>query len=532
MKKGIKSIAAVIVTVSAMFGLSGCHNYYDSTWSKTYSDGDKVFSAGDSNNGRDKESELIDKLTAVTPNERQAEYLELEYYNFVHYGLNTQAGIVGWGSGKVSPSCFNPEKVDTDQWCEVFRASGSKGVILTAKHHDGFCLWQTKTTDYSVASSPYQNGKGDVVKQLAQSCKKYGLKLGIYLSPWDRHEPSYGTDAYNDFFKAQLTELLGGDYGEIFSVWFDGANGEDSETNRNFKYDWEGIKNLVHRLQPNAVTCIMGDDVRWVGNEAGKARLSEWSVVAEGKRNPDKVADLSQKDPAMAKKLQKADRNEDLGSRDLLSLYDDYAFYPAEVDVSIHDHFWYSEKEKPKSLQHLLQIYYQSVGANSSLLLNVPPSPNGIIEERDVKRLSEFGDALRAHRANSVKYQAYVGNGSNISEAAENRDATVAMSTENRDTSYAMNSQETVIDLKLNGKHKITRIDVREDLKYSQRIEYFDVYVKKGDRWELVSASTNVGNRRTIMLNPAKATQTDCVRIVIRQSRSNPVIRSILLYEE
>lgn len=491
-----------------------------------------MFAIGGSNNGYDKESEFVSKLISTIPNHRQLEYLETEYYTFVHYGLNTHAGVVGWGSGNVPPEVFNPPKVDTDQWCETFKASGSKGVILTAKHHDGFCLWQTDTTDYSVASSPYQGGQGDVVKQLAESCKKYGLKLGIYLSPWDRHESTYGTNAYNDFFKRQLTELLDGRYGEIFSVWFDGARGEDAVVDKDFEYDWEGIKELVHKLQPNAVTSIMGDDVRWIGNEAGKARKSEWSVVADGTQNPDKVAELSQKNPAMAKKLQKANENEDLGSRELLSLYDDYVFYPAEVDVSLHEHFWYSPKEKPKSLKHLLEIYYKSVGANSSLLLNVPPSPNGIIEERDVNRLKEFGIAIAQAKSKNVGYEAYIGNSSNISSVVANSIATAAISDEDRNLSYSMASDETIIDLKLSGKHKITVIDIREDLRYSQRIEAFDVYVRKGKKWKLVSKSTVVGNRRTVMLNPSGATETDCVRIVFRQSRSTPVIRSIRLYEK
>lgn len=491
-----------------------------------------MFAIGDSNNGYDKESEFVSKLISTIPNHRQLEYLETEYYTFVHYGLNTHAGVVGWGSGNVPPEVFNPPKVDTDQWCETFKASGSKGVILTAKHHDGFCLWQTDTTNYSVASSPYQGGQGDVVKQLAESCKKYGLKLGIYLSPWDRHEPTYGTNAYNDFFKRQLTELLDGRYGDVFSVWFDGARGEDTPVDKDFEYDWQGIKQLVHELQPNAVTCIMGDDVRWVGNEAGKARKSEWSVVSSGTQNPDKIAELSQKNPAMAKKLQKANRNEDLGSRELLSLYDNYVFYPAEVDVSLHNHFWYSPKEQPKSLKHLLKIYYKSVGANSSLLLNVPPSPNGIIEERDVSRLKQFGEAIALAKSKSVSYQAYIGNSTDIETSAFNEIATKAICSEDRRSSFKLASDENIIDLKLSGKHKITVIDIREDLRYSQRIEAFDVYVRKGKKWKLVSKSTVVGNRRTVMLNPSGATETDCVRIVFRQSRSTPVIRSIRLYEK
>ena len=218
MKKLLSFITVAGLIMSSIFSFVGCkekYNYYEVP-KKSYAEGEEFLQGcGNYNNGYDKESEEVDRLISVLPSEKQLDYLELEYYNFIHFGMNTMTGKE-WGTGKESPSKFNPKNLDTDQWCEAIKASGSKGIIFTAKHHDGFCLWQTKTTEHSIKNSPYKDGKGDIVKELSESCKKYGLKFGIYLSPWDMNAECYGTNEYNDFYKAQLRELLCGDYGEIF----------------------------------------------------------------------------------------------------------------------------------------------------------------------------------------------------------------------------------------------------------------------------------------------------------------------------
>ncbi len=281
-----------------------------------------------------------------------------------------------WGEGTESPSIFNPTQLDTRQWAKVCKDAGMKMIILTAKHHDGFCLWPSKYTEHSVKNSPYKDGKGDIVGELARACREAGLKLGLYLSPWDRHEPTYGdTEAYNRYYKNQLRELLT-NYGEITEVWFDGAKGPNA---KNMEYDWNGYYALVHELQPKAVI-FNGPDIRWVGNERGYARESEWSVMNRNEKPFDFIK-------ATAK---------DLGSLEALGTGNHLIWYPAETDVSIRPGWFYHAKEddKVKSVERLLDIYFSSVGYNSVLLLNLPPDRRGLIHENDVQRLREFRQAL------------------------------------------------------------------------------------------------------------------------------------------
>ncbi|MEG1551022.1 MAG: alpha-L-fucosidase, partial [Oscillospiraceae bacterium] len=219
----------------------------------------------------------LDLYTSIVPSERQIEVQRDGFNVFIHYGLNTFTGKE-WGDGKVPASMFNPTRQNTDQWVETIKNTGAKSIILTAKHHDGFCMWQTKTTDYSVKNSPYKNGKGDVVREVANSCKKYGMKFGVYLSPWDRNHKDYATPQYNDVYVEQLTELLT-QYGDISYVWLDGACGSYMDGKEKQVYDFERYFALIRKLQPNALISNCGPDIRWVGNEGGFARESEWNVV-------------------------------------------------------------------------------------------------------------------------------------------------------------------------------------------------------------------------------------------------------------
>ena len=280
------------------------------------------------------EQERIDLYTSIVPNERQLKIQQMKFYAFVHYSVNTFTNKE-WGSGKESPSVFNPKNQNTDQWCEAIKAAGMKGVVLTCKHHDGFCLWPTKTTEHCIRNSPYKNGKGDVVREVADSCKKYGLKFGVYLSPWDRNSPLYSTDAYNDFYIEQLTELLT-NYGEIFMLWLDGACGSSADGMPKQKYDFERIWSTAVKLQPNIVMSGCAPDVRWVGNESGKARESEWNVVPKFQYELQNIAANCQTDDDM-KKFQKRCQDvmiKDMGSRKFLAGYDEFMWYPAEVDGS------------------------------------------------------------------------------------------------------------------------------------------------------------------------------------------------------
>ena len=523
MKKILTVFTVVGVVMCTLFSFAGCnkkYNYYEVP-EKTYAEGEEFLEGcGNYNNGYDKESEEVDRLISVLPSEKQLDYLELEYYNFIHFGMNTMTGKE-WGTGKESPSDFNPEKLDTDQWCEVLKASGSKGVILTAKHHDGFCLWQTKTTKHSIAYSPYKDGKGDIVKELSESCKKYGLKFGIYLSPWDMNAECYGTNEYNDFYKAQLRELLCGDYGEIFCVWMDGALGKEAELDPDFEYDMEGYEQLINDLQPGCVTAIKGSDVRWVGNEAGIARESEWSVVSMSNAASEHFQ-TSEGDAANLQTV--SDEAEDRGSRELLENYKDLAFYPAEVDVSIRKGWFYHWYQSPKSLDQLLQIYFTSVGGNSSLLLNIPPNKDGLIADKDVKALKEFGEAIAATTANKLNVSKIeVGDNDAMTEKQE-----LYNLLDNERDGYTFASSEYILDFYLEEPSSLYRIDLREDLRSSQRVEQFEVWVRSQGKWKLIGDSTVIGNRRILVFE--NAPESDVVRIVVKQSRSVPVLRSVELY--
>ena len=317
--------------------------------------------------------EVLRRAAHVRPSPQQLAWQKLEFTCFVHFGVN---GFTDreWGTGKEDPKIFNPTEFDARQWVSACKAAGMKLLILTAKHHDGFCLWPSKYTEHSVKNSPWKNGRGDIVRETADACREAGLQFSVYLSPWDRHEKTYGSEAYNDYYKNQLRELLT-NYGPITEVWWDGACGEGPNGKRQV-YDWDGYIALVRQLQPKAVIFGMRPDVRWVGNEDGLARQSEWSVLPAAGRGDR--------------------RGKDLGNRKYLVGAEQLVWYPAECDVSIRPGWFYHAKQddKVKSLAHMLDIYYRSVGRNSVLLLNIPPDRRGRFHENDVARLKELRAVL------------------------------------------------------------------------------------------------------------------------------------------
>ena len=323
-------------------------------------------------------TELDRRLVQVVPSPRQFAYQQLEFYAFVHFTVNTFTGRE-WGDGTEDPAIFNPEKLDARQWARAVKSAGMRGLILTCKHHDGFCLWPSRYTEHSVAHSPYQGGKGDIVRETAQACREEGLRFGAYLSPWDRNNPLYGQGkAYDDYFCAQLEELLTG-YGDIFAVWFDGACGEGPNGKKQY-YDWERYYALIRKLQPGACINVCGPDIRWCGNEAGDTRPSEWSVVPARTRDTEKIASLSQQaddESFRQRKISASDK--DLGSREALREEQELIWYPAEVNTSIRPGWFYHPEEdnQVKSLDTLLDVYVRSVGGNGTFLLNIPPRQRG-----------------------------------------------------------------------------------------------------------------------------------------------------------
>ncbi|HVP89832.1 MAG TPA: alpha-L-fucosidase [Terriglobales bacterium] len=455
----------------------------------------------------DSPRQLAEKAAGVVPSDRQLAWQKLEFQAFVHFGMNTFTDRE-WGQGTEDPKLFDPADFDAGQWVEAVKAAGVRGLIVTAKHHDGFCLWPSRFTEHSVKNSPWRAGKGDVVREVAEACRKGGLKFGVYLSPWDRHEPSYGdSPRYNEHFKAQLRELLT-NYGEISEVWFDGACGEGPNGRRQV-YDWEGYWALVRELQPAAVISIMGPDVRWVGNEAGAGRGSEWSVIPVA-RMDDRPAE---KDPGGIAGLDA--QAADLGSIEAVEKAAKTGgrllWYPAQVDVSIRPGWFYhaAEDGKVKSLEHLLDIYYASVGGNAQLLLNVPPDKRGRIHDSDVRRLRELGDRLRATFADDLAA------GAKLSfHHAAGADRLAAADSARR----AYNGQVELSHVYgLRGAKVFNAAALQEDIRHGQRVEAFAVDAWDGREWKEIARGTTIGWKRLLRFPPVTASR---VRLRVLRARA------------
>lgn len=387
--------------------------------------------------------EFLKEAARVVPSKRQLDWLEMERYAFVHYGVNTYTDRE-WGEGTEDEKIFNPTALDCDQWVEAVKSAGLKGLILTAKHHDGFCLWPSKYTEHSVKNSPY---KGDVVREAAEACKRGGIKFGFYLSPWDRNSKYYGTPEYNDYFCNQLTELLTG-YGDIFCVWFDNACGE-GENGKKQEYDFPRYFELIRKYQPNAVIFNdFGPDTRWCGNEAGEARHAEWAVVPSELCFYSKVqtgAGPMAEDGSLSYMY---NTNREIGTVPNILYSKGLVFAPAEIDMSIRPGWFWHENEEPHSLERLYNTYLSSCGANACLNLNVPPTREGKFDERDVKRLKELGDLIR--------------------ETTENR---IPCTVER----IGGTPTQPVYELKTEGPVEIGCVVLREDLTHGQRVEGFRI---------------------------------------------------------
>ena len=468
----------------------------------------------------DSESDIIRKAANIIPSARQLRWQKLELTAFFHFGVNTFTNRE-WGTGKEDPKIFNPKNLNANQWVQVAKDAGFKQVILTAKHHDGFCLWPTKTTEHSVKNSPWKNGKGDVVREVAVACKKQNMGFGVYLSPWDRNSSFYGTDEYNDFFVKQLTELLT-NYGRIDEVWFDGANGEGPNGKKQV-YDFNRWYQLIRKLQPAAVIAIMGPDVRWVGTETGYGRETEWSVVPTDNLNAEDISSNSQQ--GVAFKPQGDMTGDDLGSRSKIINAKGLVWYPAETDVSIRPGWFYHPEEntKVKSPEKLLDIYFHSVGRNSVLLMNIPPDKDGLINEADMKILKEWKKLRTDIFKNNLAKDAVVSsaNGMNV-KAILDGDYSTYWTTKEKDTT-------AVIELKLKGTKTFNVLSLQENINIGQRIEQFEMDYWNGDAWQKAAEGTTVGYKRLIQFDPIT---TEKVRLKILSARLNPTIAELGLYQQ
>ncbi|MEX0312951.1 MAG: alpha-L-fucosidase [Allomuricauda sp.] len=422
-------------------------------------------------------------------------------------------GVLG---GK-SPEQFNPTKLDPRQWARVAKEAGMKGIIITAKHHDGFCLWPTKTTEHSVKNSPWRDGKGDLIKELSEACKEYGLKFGVYLSPWDRNHEDYGRPEYVADFHEQLRELLT-NYGDIFEVWFDGANGgsgyyggtnETRKIDNKTYYQWDKVNDIVRELQPDAVIFSDGGpDIRWVGNEEGWANETHWSIMRRDEIHP-----------GWPRYVELRTGHED-GTH----------WLPSEVDVSIRPGWYYhpSEDHQVKSLEHLVKIYYESVGRNSNLLLNLPVDNRGLVHEKDVEQLMKLREQLDKDFAKDLaKGQKVIAS----KVRGGSSDFAAANTIDNDETTYWSvddGSTQASITIQFNQPTEVNRILLQEYIPLGQRVQKFTVEAEVNGNWIKVADQTTIGYKRILRFDTISASQ---IRVNIHEAKGPPTISNISCFK-
>ena len=450
------------------------------------------------------------------PSQAQLNWHEMEMNAFVHFTTNTFTGLE-WGMGNESPSVFNPEQLDANQWVSVLKDAGFKGLILTCKHHDGFCLWPSKYTEHSVKNSPYKDGKGDVVREVSEACKKGGLKFGVYLSPWDRNRADYGKPSYITYYRNQLKELFT-NYGPIFEMWFDGANGgtgyygganERRTIDGATYYDWPATLSMVREMQPDVIFFSdAGPGARWCGNEQGYVDETCWATITPDSIYPGK--------PGITEILATGSEN---GTQ----------WIPAEVDVSIRPGWFYHENEDSlvKTPEQLFEIYLTSVGRGALLLLNVPPDKRGLINENDINTLTGFKAILDSAFNNdlaknsTIKASSYRGK-SNMYQAKNLIDG-------NKETFWATDDGITsaYIDIRLNKVRTINYVVLQEYIKLGQRVKKSSIEAFVNGNWKPVADVTTIGYKRIIRIDPV---QTDLLRINIKDAKACPVLSGIEIY--
>lgn len=447
------------------------------------------------------------------PSSAQLAWHEMELNAFVHFTTNTFTDKE-WGYGDESPAIFNPTAFDADQWISTFKEAGFQGVILTCKHHDGFCLWPSEFTEHSVKNSPF---KKDVVREVADACKRHGLKFGIYVSPWDRNHADYGTQAYVEYYRNQLKELFT-NYGPVFEMWFDGANGGDGfyggkreqrKINGATFYDWPTTLNIVRELEPEVIFFSdAGPGVRWVGNERGIAGETNWNTIT-----PDTLF---------------AGKG---GIEDLLNTGSENGTHwiPAEVDVSIRPGWFYHAKEDSlvKSPEKLFDIYLTSVGRGSTLLLNIPPDRRGLIHENDVQALKQWRALLDETFKTNLALNAQATASSHRGGAHIYSPAN--LTDNNPETYWATDDDNTTgsFELSLDKLQEVKYVLLQEYIKLGQRIKSFKIDAWVDNRWLTVASGTTIGYKRILKLDPV---QTDKVRVSILDAKACPVISNVELY--
>ncbi|NGZ74620.1 alpha-L-fucosidase [Saccharibacillus alkalitolerans] len=477
----------------------------------------------------------LQEIAGIAPSPRQLSWQRLEFYGFIHFGMNTMTGRE-WGEGHEDPALFAPKSLDADDWIDTLKSSGMRAVILTCKHHDGFCLWPSRYSAHTVARAPWRDGKGDLVREVSDACRRHGLKFGVYLSPWDRTESSYGEGAaYDDFYVNQLSELLT-QYGEIGCVWLDGANGEGGGGKKQ-SYDWDRYYEVVRRLQPNCVISVCGPDIRWVGNEAGHTRAEEWSVVPAPLRDAEKTAAKSQRSEDAAFSRSFNSMEEDLGSRKAIEAYDgEWIWYPAEVNTSIRPGWFYHPEEdgQVRSGEELFGIYLNAVGGNATFLLNVPPNAEGRIAEPDRQALKDLGERIARLKDRRLTRKITMTASSRAHGTAEPQHLACSEGgTDEEPASFwrpRPDDRIPWVEAVFAQAERIDTLSLGEYLPYGQRIESFEVEVwserAKGGEWEPVAAGGAVGYGKILSFAPVATTR---IRITFTGYREFPTLSYLRL---
>ena len=413
-----------------------------------------------------------------TPTKQQLAWHEKEFYLFMHFGPNTFTNLE-WGKGSEDPNVFNPTAIDCNQWASIAKAAGAKGIIITAKHHDGFSLWPSKFSKHTVRESKWMNGKGDVIKMLSEACKKAGIEMGVYISPWDRNHPEYGTAAYNDIYIQTMKELLTG-YGNLTELWWDGANGEGPNGKKQV-YDFTRFKDSAMSYQPNIlIFSDIGPHIRWVGNENGLINETNWNLL----------------DTAGFKRGEGAPANDTLNRGN----FNGKNWIGAEADVSIRKGWFYHEEEDStvKSGKTLFNLYLNSVGHGGNLLLNVPPNRKGLIAPQDSAALMDFRKIREAAFKTNLFKNAVIKNNKNE------------------------------IEICLTTPVTINSIQLQEQIKFGQRVIRFEIYAGDNEAdMKKIAGSTTIGRKKIIQF---PTTTAKCFKVKIIETKASPIMGAVAGY--
>lgn len=461
---------------------------------------------------------------SIVPTKRQMDFMDTEFCSLIYYGMNTFTNAE-WGNGNEDPEIFEPTAVDTRQWAKLTKLSGMKGLILTCKHYDGFCLWPSAYTDHSVKYSKWEDGAGDVVKQCADSCREAGIKFGIYFPLWDRHDARYGTgEAYDKFVMNQLTELLT-HYGDLFCVWLD----NECDSSKGFheqNYNYTAYFDLIRRLQPNAAICYCGPDIRWVGNRMCVCRSSEWSVVpywysveaveqAKGKKDVTKIP--RRVNPAAL----------DLGSRKAIKGCNNLVFYPAVVDITLRKKcFFHPDEEYAlKPLSKIVDGYYGSVGANASFVVGLAPGPDGKIASKDVETMLSVGAQLEIDFNENLAEDSVIKDSQHSDNAHTGQMALSHDPEEYWHSGSNPDGAELILDL--GDEYDIDKIVLKEHIATGQQVEAFSVHLLCGEKWKKVDEGTVIGHKRICRF---KEQRVRYIKVVIEKAREFATIESFEAY--